>query len=275
MTKITAADVNKLRQLTGVGMMDCKKALVESEGDMDKAMDLLRQKGQKLAGKRADRDANEGVVLAKTSDDKKYGAVIMINCETDFVGKNEDFIAFAQNVLDHGVAAKAKTKEEVLDLTIDGSKVSELITDQVGKIGEKIELSHYEIVEAESVCSYIHQGNRLASVVGLNKAGFEHEGHEVAMQVAAMAPISVDKDAVPADVIEREMEVYRAQVREEGKPENMVEKIAQGKLNKFFKESTLLSQVSVRDGKKTVEECLKDADKDLTVTAFQRLMLGA
>lgn len=275
MANITAADVNKLRQLTGVGMMDCKKALVESEGDMDKAMDLLRQKGQKLAGKRADRDANEGVVLAKTSDDKKYGAVIMINCETDFVGKNEDFIAFTQKVLDHGIAAKAKTKEEVLDLTIDGSKVSELITDQVGKIGEKIELSHYEVVEAEHVYSYVHQGNRLASIVGLNKAGFDLAGHEVAMQVAAMAPIAVNKDSVPADVIEREMEVYRAQIREEGKPENMVEKIAQGKLGKFFKESTLLSQASVRDSKKTVEEYLKDSDKDLTVTAFRRLMLGA
>lgn len=275
MANITAADVNKLRQLTGVGMMDCKKALVESDGDMDKAMDLLRQKGQKLAGKRADRDANEGVVLAATSGDKKYGAVIMINCETDFVGKNEDFIAFTRSVLNRAIDAKAKTKEEVLALTIDGSQVADLITDQIGKIGEKIELSHYLVVEAENVCAYIHPGNRLASIVGLNKEGFEHEGHEVAMQVAAMAPISVDKNSVPADVIEREMEVYRAQVREEGKPENMVEKIAQGKLSKFFKESTLLSQTSVRDSKKSVGEYLQDADKELTVIAFQRLMLGA
>lgn len=275
MANITASAVNELRQRTGVGMMDCKKALVECDGDMDKAIDYLREKGQKLATKRADRDASEGCVLAATNQDKTFGAIIMLNCETDFVGKNEDFVDFTRTVLDAAIAKKAKNAAEVNALTIDGITIENLIIDQIAKIGEKIQISHYEAIEAPVVYSYIHPGNRLASVVSFNKAGFDEKGHDIAMQIAAMAPLALDQKSVPADVIEREMEVYRGQIREEGKPENMVEKIAEGKLNKFFKESTLLNQEFIKDSKKTVLQYLQESDKELTATAFYRLMLGA
>ncbi|MDR1725532.1 MAG: translation elongation factor Ts [Bacteroidales bacterium] len=274
MANITAALVNELRQRTGVGMMDCKKALVESDGDMDKAIDYLREKGQKLATKRADRDATEGVVLAGVNTDKTFAAVIMMNCETDFVAKNEAFVAFSKSVLEAAIAAKAKTKEEVLALTIDNIKVETMIVEQVAKIGEKITLSHYEILEAVATYAYIHQGNGLASIVGFSKTGFDVQGKEIAMQVAAMAPVALNRHTVPQDLIEKELEIYRVQIREEGKPEEMVEKIAQGKLNKFFKDSTLLNQDFIRENKKCVEEYLKEHDKDLTVTAFKRLKLG-
>ncbi len=274
MATITASLVNELRQRTGVGMMDCKKALVECDGDMDKAIDYLREKGQKLAAKRADRDASEGAVLAGVSADKTFAAVIMMNCETDFVAKNEDFVAFTKSVLDCALAAKAKSVEELQTLTIDGVSVENMIVDQVAKIGEKITLSHYMPIEAAAAYSYVHPGNRMASVVGLSKAGYDEEGKEMAMQVIAGRPVALNKETVPADVIEREMEVYRAQVREEGKPENMVEKIAEGKLSKFFKESTLLSQEYTREAKVSVEQHLKNIDKDLTVVAFQRAELG-
>ncbi len=273
MANISAADVNKLRQMTGVGMMDCKNALAECEGDFEKAIDYLRQKGQKLANKRADRSANEGVVLAKANG--KMGAVIMLNCETDFVAKNQDFINITDSILNAALDKSAKTLDEVLALDLNGSKISDIVTDQVGKIGEKIELGSYEIVEAAKVYAYVHQGNRLATVVGFNKEGYDEIGKEIAMQIAAMAPIALNKESVPSDVIERELDVYRAQVREEGKPENMVEQIAAGKLNKFFKESTLLSQEFIRDSKKTVEEYLKSIDSELKVVGFKRLMLGA
>ena len=275
MANITAAAVNELRQKTGVGMMDCKKALVECEGDMEKAIDYLREKGQKIASKRADRDANEGCVLSATNQDKTFGAVIMINCETDFVAKNEDFVKFTHNILETAINAKAKNAGEVNQLVIDGSTVENLIVDQIAKIGEKIEISHYEVLEAPVVYAYIHPGNRLASLLSMNKTGFDEKGHDVAMQIAAMAPLALNKDAVSADVIEKELEVYRVQIREEGKPENMVEKIAEGKLNKFFKENTLLSQDFIKDSKKTVLQYLQEGDKDLTVTAFYRFMLGA
>ena len=270
---ITASDVNKLRQMTGVGMMDCKNALQECDGDFDKAVDYLRQKGQKLAAKRADRDANEGVVLAKTTG--KLGAAIMVSCETDFVAKNEDFISFTRSILDAALANGLTTVDQVLDMELNGRKVSDLVIDQVGKIGEKIELAHYESIEAEVVYAYIHPGNRLATVVGFSKAGHDETGKEIAMQIAAMAPVALDQSSVPADVIERELEVYRAQVREEGKPENMVEQIANGKLNKFFKESTLLNQDFIKDSKKSVQQHIADVDKDLQIVAFKRLMLGA
>ena len=274
MANITASAVNELRQRTGVGMMDCKKALVECDGDMDKAIDYLREKGQKLASKRADRDASEGCVLSATTADKTFGAVLMINCETDFVAKNEDFVNFTRKVLDAAIAAKAKTAGEVNSIVLDGSTVENLIIDQIAKIGEKIEISHYESIEAPVVYAYIHPGNRLATIVSFNKTGFDVQGHDVAMQIAAMAPLALNKDLVPADVIEREMEVYRGQIREEGKPENMVEKIAEGKLNKFFKESTLLSQDFIKDAKKNVLQYLQESDKELTATAFYRFMLG-
>ena len=274
MANITAAAVNELRKRTGVGMMDCKKALVECDGDMDKAIDYLREKGQKLAAKRADRDASEGAVLATVNADKTFAAVIMMNCETDFVAKNEDFVAFTKQVLQTAVDAKAKSLEEVMALTINGISVETMIVEQVAKIGEKITLSHYYPIEAAATYAYIHPGNRMASVVGLSKTGYDEEGKEMSMQVIAGRPVALNKESVPAEIIEREMEVYRGQVREEGKPEDMVEKIAQGKLNKFFKESTLLSQEYTREAKVSVEEHLKKIDKDLTVTAFQRAELG-
>lgn len=274
MANITAAAVNELRKRTGVGMMDCKKALVECDGDMDKAIDYLREKGQKLAAKRADRDASEGAVLATINADKTFAAVIMMNCETDFVAKNEDFVAFTREVLQTAVDAKAKSLEEVMALTINGLSVETMIVEQVAKIGEKITLSHYYPIEAVATYAYVHPGNRMASVVGLSKAGYDEEGKEMSMQVIAGRPVALNKESVPAEIIEREMEVYRGQVREEGKPEDMVEKIAQGKLNKFFKESTLLSQEYTREAKVSVEEHLKKIDKDLTVTAFQRAELG-
>lgn len=274
MANITASAVNELRQRTGVGMMDCKKALVECDGDMEKAIDYLRQKGQKLASKRADRDASEGCVLAATSEDKTFAAALKLNCETDFVAINEDFVAFTRMILDAAIAAKAKNAGEVNAIVINGVAIENLIIDQVAKIGEKIEISTYEIIEAPATYAYIHPGNRLATVLGFNKAGFDAQGKDVAMQIAAMAPVALSKEGVTSDIIEREMEVYRAQIREEGKPENMVEKIAEGKLSKFFKESTLLSQDFIKDSKKNVDQYLKEADKDLTVTAFHRLKIG-
>ena len=274
MANITAAAVNELRKRTGVGMMDCKKALVECDGDMDKAIDYLREKGQKLAAKRADRDASEGAVLALVNADKTFAAVIMMNCETDFVAKNDDFVAFTREVLQTAVDAKAKSLEEVMALTINGLSVETMIVEQVAKIGEKITLSHYYPIEAVATYAYVHPGNRMASVVGLSKTGYDEEGKEMSMQVIAGRPVALNKDSVPAEIIEREMEVYRGQVREEGKPEDMVEKIAQGKLNKFFKESTLLSQEYTREAKVSVEEHLRKIDKDLTITAFQRAELG-
>lgn len=274
MSKITAAQVNELRKKTGAGMMDCKKALVESEGDMEKAIDYLRKKGQKVAAKRSDRDAKEGAVIAKTNG--TFGAIVMVNCETDFVAKNEDFVAYATSIADLAVAKMPKTKEELLALDLNGQTVADSLTEKVGVIGEKIEIGAYEVVEAEVVAPYIHAGNRLATLVGLNKQAenVEQLGKEIAMQVAAMAPVAVSKDDVAEDIIKREMEIGMEQARAEGKPEAMLEKIAMGKLNKFFKEMTLLSQIFVRDGKKTVAEYLKEADKDLTVTSFKRVMLG-
>lgn len=275
MANVTVQDINKLRKLTGVGMMDCKKALVESDGDFDKAIDYLREKGKKLAAKRADRAANEGCVLAQTNDDKTFGAVIMINCETDFVAQNEGFVSFTKSVLDAAIKAKAKTIEDVNKLNVNGTTVETLLVDQVAKIGEKITLSQYNAINAEATYAYTHPGNRMASVVGLNKKDFDKVGKEMAMQIVSMRPISVNKDSVPQDVIEKEMEVYRVQIREEDKPENMIEKIAEGKLNKFFKENTLMPQEFILESKMSVEEYLKKQDKDLTVVSFARSELGA
>ena len=222
MANITAAAVNELRKRTGVGMMDCKKALVECDGDMDKAIDYLREKGQKLAAKRADRDASEGAVLATVNADKTFAAVIMMNCETDFVAKNEDFVAFTREVLQTAVDAKAKSLEEVMALTINGLSVETMIVEQVAKIGEKITLSHYYPIEAVATYAYVHPGNRMASVVGLSKAGYDEEGKEMSMQVIAGRPVALNKESVPAEIIEREMEVYRGQVREEGKTSDTI-----------------------------------------------------
>ncbi len=276
MANITAAEVNKLRKMTGAGMMDCKKALVETDGDFDKAIDLLRKKGQKVASKRADKEANEGIVLAKTTADDKFGAVVMLNCETDFVAKNEEFVNFANSIIEKALAEKPATAEELKALKLNDRTVEENITEMVGKTGEKMDLGGYEVIEAEKVFAYNHMGNKLATILGLNKAnGADEAGHQLAMQVAAMAPVAVDKDDVPQDVIDKEIEIGKEQAREEGKPEAMLEKIALGKLNKFFKENTLLNQDFVRDTKKNVAQYLKEVDPELKVTGFKRLMLGA
>ena len=331
MANITVQDINNLRKRTGVGILDCKKALIESDGDVEKAIDYLREKGQKLAVKRADRAANEGVVLAKTTQDKTFGAVVMINCETDFVANNQDFIAFVQSVMDAAVNAKAKTIEEVNQLEVNGTKVETLVIDQLAKIGEKITLSAYKAIEAPVVYSYIHPGNRTACVVGLNKTGFDEVGKNINFQIVSMKPEALTKEDVPQEVIDNEMKVniektkqeqvekaveaalkkaginpahvdsedhmesnmakgwitaedvakakeIIATVSEEKRAnlnENMIQNIAKGRLEKFFKESTLLSQEYFIDNKKTVAEYLKSEDADLAVTAFARLELGA
>ena len=275
--KITAQQVNELRKLTGAGMMDCKKALVESEGDLEKAVDVLRKKGQKVAANRADRDAAEGVVLAKTNADKTFAAAVMVNCETDFVAKNSDFIGYASSILDLAISNSAKNADELGSLKLDsGRTVAESILDQTGVIGEKIQLGRYELVTADSTYAYIHPGNRIATIVGLNKAGdtFAEAGKDVAMQIAAMSPIAIDKDSVSEDVVKHEIEVGKDQARQEGKPEAMLEKIAMGRLNKFFKENTLLNQAFIKDGKKSVSQYLKESDKDLTVVDYKRLALA-
>ena len=274
--KITAQQVNELRKTTGAGMMDCKQALVESDGDMEKAIDYLRKKGQKIAAKRADRDASEGVVLAKISDDKTFAAVVMVNCETDFVAKNEDFINYVQSIIDLAVANKVDSVDTLKAAKLEDRTVEESLVDRTGVIGEKIQLGKYETVTADSVYSYIHPGNRIASIAGMNKTGdnFEAAGHDVVMQIAAMAPVAVDKDRVPQEAIDREIEIGKEQARQEGKPEEMLEKIAMGKLNKFFKESTLLNQAFIKDSKKSIDQYLKEYDKELTVTDFKRVALA-
>lgn len=275
--QISAADVNKLRQQTGAGMMDCKKALTEANGDFEAATDYLRKKGAKVAASRSDRDSNEGVVIAKTTSDGKKGIIIEVNCETDFVAKNADFVAFAQAIADKAVATSPNTIEELVSLEMDGAKISDLIIDQTGKIGEKIGVSKFEIVEAEKVVAYIHGNYRLAVLVGFNQngTGLDEAGKDVAMQIAAMSPVGVDKEDVDARVIEKELEIAKEQIRAEGKPEAMIEKIAAGKLNKFYKEQTLLNQEFVKDSSKDIRKFLDDTSKGLTVTAFKRVVLGA
>jgi len=274
---ITAAEVNKLRQMTGSGMMDCKNALVEADGDIEKAVDILRKKGQKIAAKRADRSANEGYVVAKTNADHTYGVVLMLNCETDFVGKTADFVECGEVIVDYAVANKVQNLQQLLDAKLaSGRTVSEYLMDMTGKTGEKIELNQFEILETAFVAPYNHNGNRLATLVGFNKqaAGLDTAGREIAMQVAAMNPISVTESDVPQEAIDREMDIAREQIRNEGKPEEMVDKIAQGKLNKFFKENTLMNQEFIRDSKKTVAQYVKEIDANLTVEKFYRLQLG-
>ncbi len=276
MANITASEVNKLRQMTGAGMMDCKAALIETDGDFEKAIDFLRKKGQKVANKRADKEANEGIVIAAVNADHTFGVVVRISCETDFVAKNEEFTSLANKLVAGAIAGSVKEKEAALNLVIDGHSFADQLTNLIGKTGEKMELSGYEVIEAPVVSAYNHQGNRLATLLSLNMKveGAIEVAHEIAMQVAAMNPISVSADNVPADVIERELEIGRDQARAEGKPEAMVEKIAQGKLNKFYKESTLLQQDFIRDAKKTVAQRIADVNSGLTATCFKRLQLG-
>jgi elongation factor Ts len=276
MSTISAADVNKLRQMTGAGMMDCKKALTETNGDFDAAVDFLRKKGAKVSAARADRDAKEGAIIAKTSSDNKLGIIIQLSCETDFVAKNEDFVKFANSIADLALAHKPATADALKALDLGGQPLSERLMEQVGKIGEKIDVVKYEIVEASNVVAYIHGANRLGVLVAMNNATSEANlvaGRDAAMQVAALNPAAVDKDGVDSTVIERELEIAKDQVRAEGKPENMIEKIAQGKLAKFYKENTLLNQEFVKDGSLTVAQMLDKAEKGLTVTLFKRVSL--
>ncbi len=271
MAEIKAADVAKLRKMTGAGMMDCKTALQEADGDYDKATEIIRKKGQAVASKRADREASEGVVLAKASASGKQGVMIVLNCETDFVAKNEDFIGFARSILELAAEKQPADLDALKSLDLDGKSVSDALTEQVGVIGEKLEIPFYSKIDAESVTAYVHPGNMLASMVGLNKEVSDAQaGKDVAMQVAAMNPVAVDRDDVEQDIIEKELEIGRAQARKEGKPEEIVDKIAQGKLNKFFKENTLLNQAFIKDNKKSVSQYLQETDKELTVTGFVR-----
>jgi elongation factor Ts len=272
---ITAAEVNKLRQQTGAGMMDCKKALEESNGDFEAAVDFLRKKGAKVAANRQDRDAKEGVVLAKSSADSKSAVVISVNCETDFVAKNADFIQFAENVAKIALDNKSDSIESLKLLSYDGNiSVADKFMEQVGKIGEKIDIGYLSMITAEQVVGYIHPGNRLAVAIGFNKQVSNEVAKNIAMQAAAMSPVAIDKDDVEPLIIERELEIARETTRAEGKPEDMVEKIAQGKINKFYKESTLLNQEYFIDNKMNVRQFLQSVEKDLTVTAFKRYSLS-
>lgn len=272
---ISAADVNKLRNQTGAGMMDCKKALMEANGDFDKAIDELRKKGQKVAANRGDREAKEGFIIAKTTKDSKRGVVVLVNCETDFVAKNEEFGKVASAIADIAIEKNPKTTEELKSLSFDGKiSIADKIIEQVGKIGEKIDLSTYEVIEAAKVVAYNHPGNRLATIVGFNKDIKEEVSKDVAMQIAAMAPVALDKGDVDPKVLEREIEIAKEQLRNEGKPEDKIEMIAKGKIEKFYKESTLLNQEFIKDNKKTVAQYLKDSDKELAVTGFKRVALS-
>lgn len=271
----TTADVVKLRKVTGAGMMDCKGALADADGNFERAVEIIREKGKLVANKRADRDAAEGVVLAKVSDDRKFGAIVVLNCETDFVAKNENFVAFADSILNAALENNADSLETVKSLNLNGRSIETQVTEQTGVIGEKIELSYYSKINAETVVGYIHPGNKLATLVGFNKPGVEVQiTKDVAMQVAAMAPVAVDKDAVSQEVVEKELAIAKEKFRLEGKPEAMLDKIAQGALQKFFQESTLLNQTFVKDGKITVKDYLVQNNKELTVTAFDRYSLN-
>jgi elongation factor Ts len=275
MATISAADVAKLRRVTLAGMMDCKKALEEAEGNFDKAVEIIRKKGQAVANKRADREATEGVVLAKSTAKGDLGALIVLNSETDFVAKNSDFQGLANKIMDLALEKNPANLEALKALELDGTKVGDKVIEFVGIIGEKLELSYFEKIEAAHVQAYIHPGNRLATLVGFTKSGIDTQVYkDVAMQVAAMNPVAVDKGDVPESVIAQEIEIGREQARRDGKPEEMLDKIAQGKLAKFYKESTLLNQDFVKDNKMNISQYLKSIDKDLSVKAFKRFTLN-
>jgi elongation factor Ts len=274
MTKITAADVMKLRKTTGAGMMDCKNALIEAEGDFDKAIEILRKKGQKVAAKRADRESSEGAAIALVNASKTVGVSIVLGCETDFVGKNENFINLAHQLAE--LALSQSSKEEFLTANFNGMSVSEKLIEQTGVIGEKLEIGAFEKLEAPFVGSYIHAGNKIATLVGLSASldGIEVVAKDVAMQAAAMNPIALNEDAVDASVIEKEIEIAKDQLRQEGKPEAMLDNIAKGKLKRFFKDNTLVNQAFIKDAKISVADYVKSLDNNLTITAFERVALG-
>ncbi len=273
---IKAADVKKLRDQTGAGMMDCKKALMEAGGDFAKAVEVLRKKGQKLSAKRADREAKEGVVVAKVTGDNTRGVVVRLSCETDFVAKNEDFVKMTEEIATLALTSKPADKEALLALDFGGMPLGEKIIEQIGVIGEKVELTSYEHLESPMVVEYNHMGNKAGVIVGLNKASDNYltPGKDVAMQVAAMKPVALDKDQVDSAIVEKEIEIGMEIARKAGKPEAMLEKIAQGKLNKFFKENTLMNQAFVKDGKQSVASYLSSVDQELTVVDFKHIALG-
>lgn len=273
MSKITASDVNKLRQITGAGMMDCKNALVEAEGDFDKAIEILRKKGQKVAAKRADRESSEGAVIAKVNADQTKGVIISLNCETDFVAKNESFVTLANELAE--LALNFDVKEDFLNADFKGIKVSDKLTEQTGVIGEKIEIGQFEVLSGAFLGSYIHAGNKIASLVALSSKvnGGDEVAKNVCMQIAAMNPIALDEAGVDAATIEKEIEIAKEQLRQEGKPENMLDNIAKGKLNRFFKDNTLVNQEYIKDNKLSVAQYVKTADNNLTVTGFRRVSL--
>ncbi len=275
---ISAQDVNKLRQMTGAGMMDCKKALTEAGGDFDAAIDILRKKGQKVSASRSDKQTSEGAIFIQTTNSDSEGVLLALSCETDFVAKTEDFIKLGQSILEAAITAKSGSIDDVLSLSIAGRPVADHITDLVGKIGEKVEVSAYEVVKGEKVIPYIHSNGKLGVMVAMknvNGASVTEVGKDVAMQIAAMKPVAVDKDGVDAKTIEREIEIGKEQARAEGKPEAMLEKIALGKLNKFYKDSTLLNQDFVKDGSMTIAQMLDNHSIGLTVSTFVRFAIGA
>ncbi len=273
---ISASDVNKLRQQTGSGMMDCKKALMEANGDFEAAIDILRKKGQKIAANRQDREAKEGYVFGKTTADGKRAVAVSVCCETDFVANNADFIKYGESILDLAMASNPVSIEDLKKLNLGTITVEQTLLDQMGKIGEKIDVVDYQNLTSEKVIVYNHPGNKLTAVVAfnMNPAGIDEAGRNVAMQIAAMAPVAIDKDDVDAKMIEREIEIGKDQARQEGKPENMIEKIALGKLNKFYNEYTLLNQVYIKDEKLTVRQYLESIDKGLKIVSFKRVKLG-
>jgi len=277
---ITAAEINKLRQTTGAGMMDCRKALIESDGDFEKAIDYLRKKGQKVAALRSDREAKEGVIIAKTTADNKTGFIITLACETDFVAKNSDYVNFAKSIMEVVVKNNLHSLEELQNAKLDGITIADKINDQVAKIGEKIQLARFERIDAEGVAAYIHGAYRMGVLVGLtkNSAPVLEAGKDLAMQIAAMNPIAVDPESISAEMIAREKAIVTEQIKNDpkmaGKPDEMIDKIAVGKLNAFFKENTLLAQAYVKDAAKTVGDYLKSVDPSVKVTAFKRVQLG-
>lgn len=272
--KITASEVNKLRKSTGAGMMDCKKALVEAEGDFDKAIEVLRKKGQKVAANRADRESSEGATLAKVNLDCTSGVLISINCETDFVAKNSSYLALAKNLADQ--ALKYDTLENFLSSDFEGMSVTEKLIEQTGVIGEKIEIGAFKKLTAPYVGSYIHAGNKIATLVGLSGIvdNVAEISKNIAMQAAAMNPIALDEESVDASIIQKEIEIAKEQLRQEGKPEAMLDNIAKGKIKRFFKDNTLVNQAFIKDGKISVADYVKSAHADLIVTGFQRIALG-
>jgi elongation factor Ts len=277
MTTITASEVNKLRQMTGAGMMDCKNALVETQGDFEAAVDYLRKKGAKIAAKRADREATEGCVIAMVNESRSSGVIVLLACETDFVAKNEAFVELAKSITSLAMDNKPADLDALKALSLNGVAVADRLMDEVAKIGEKIDVTKYELVEGSNVVSYIHGSNRMGVLVEMNNAATDANmvaGKDVAMQIAAMNPVAVNRDSVDANTIERELEIGREQARAEGKPEAMIDRIATGKLEKFFKESTLIAQDFVKDGSLTVEKYLSSVEPGLTVTRFKRVQLG-